>query len=235
MANHWFRFKEFTVYHDRCAHKVGTDGVLLGAWTKAGSPEHILDIGSGSGVISLMLAQRFPGAKVTGIELDQASYEQSLENIQNSPFRDYIQILQGDFITKALPGKFDLIVSNPPFFKNAMLSGKSERDKARHEFSLPHLPMLEKCASLLHDKGSIAFILPLDESRHLIHESSSLGLHPFRQTIVSNKPSVSPRRMLVQLVKDHQNIMSNELFIRNEKGAFSKDYKGLTSDFYLDF
>src|SRR5690606_511108 len=130
----WFRFKEFTVYHDRCAHKVGTDGVLLGAWTKAGSPEHILDIGSGSGVISLMLAQRFPGAKVTGIELDQASYEQSLENIQNSPFRDYIQILQGDFITKALPGKFDLIVSNPPFFKNAMLSGKSERDKARHEF-----------------------------------------------------------------------------------------------------
>ncbi|HAD98424.1 MAG TPA: hypothetical protein DCG19_13520, partial [Cryomorphaceae bacterium] len=120
MANSWFHFKQFTIHHNRCAHKVGTDGVLLGAWAQAPSPLHILDIGSGSGLIALMLAQRFPHAQITGIELDHDSYLQSMENVEASPFSERVHILHADFRNYNFEGKtFDLIVSNPPFFERA--------------------------------------------------------------------------------------------------------------------
>lgn len=228
-----FRFKQFSVAHDKCAHKVGTDGVLLGAWIKAENPKLILDIGSGSGLISFMLAQRFPKAKIIGIELDPASYEQSLSNLANKPWKDRIQFIQSDFLKVNLEiGAFDLIVSNPPFFKQAYLSGRKERDQARHEFSLPHDQLIAKAEKLLSSRGKFTFVLPSDEAEMLIKFST---LNPVRICRVQNNAKSDFKRMLVELQNTDGECIIEQLAIRNHLNSFSSEYQNLTRDFYLNF
>ena len=171
-----FQFKQFSISHDKCAHKVGTDGVLLGAWAGVENPKHILDVGSGSGLIALMLSQRFPNAQVTGIELDTPSAIQAKENADNSPFKGRVEIVKGDFLQFTFAEKFDLIVSNPPFFKGNTSTGKTERDRARHEEHLPQAEFLQKAISILSKQGMLALILPREEGSFFKHEAEKQGL-----------------------------------------------------------
>jgi len=233
MANSWFHFKQFTIRHNRCAHKVGTDGVLLGSWVQAPSPLHILDIGSGSGLIALMLAQRFPHARITGIELDHDSYLQSMENVEASPFLERVHILHADFLNYNFGGKtFDLIVSNPPFFERAFLSGNVTRDQARHTFSLPHSIMIEKATALLNKHGSLNLILPVEEAENI---RAYTPLKLLRKTLVYNHQGGEVKRWLMEMSAKPGKTLEEDLFIRDENGGFSSEYRQLTRNFYLNF
>ncbi len=229
-----FRFKQFSVAHHRCAHKVGTDGVLLGAWVKAENPKTILDVGTGSGVIALMLAQRFPEAQITAIEMDHDSAEQAKENAASSPFAERIQIRCGDFLQHLFRDEFDLIVSNPPFFKGNTSSGKPPRDRARHEQHLPHEPFIANVCCLLSPGGTFALILPKEEGEQFIEQcSSSLFLQ--RQTSGKGSPTSPIKRFLLQFGKEPALLQKDSLTLRNDEGSFSQTYRELTRDFYLNF
>ncbi len=230
-----FRFKQFSIAHDQCAHKVGTDGVLLGAWVEAEKPKKILDVGTGSGLIALMLVQRFPEAQITGIELDEPSTRQAHENAASSPFSDQVKILNGDFLTYTFIEKFDLIVSNPPFFKGNTSTGKSERDRARHEEYLPHGKFLEKVISVLSAVGKLAVVLPKEEAKEFIALAKTQNLYPSRITRVYGRPGAEDKRWLVEFVFEKTEIKETAFTLRDEYGNYSKEYQSLTQHFHLDY
>ena len=227
-----FRFKQFSIEHDRCAHKVGTDGVLLGAWVEAENPKTILDVGTGSGLIALMLAHRFPNAQIIGIELDEPSAVQATQNAANSPFKERIEIMQGDFLEYDFQSKFDIIVSNPPFFKGNTSSGKAERDRARHEEYLPQGRFLERVVSLLSSKGKLTIILPKEEARLFMSKANTLSLYPSRITKVFGRAGADDKRWLICLNRSEKKKNETALTLRDEGGKWSRDYQKLTQDFH---
>ncbi|WP_417602104.1 tRNA1(Val) (adenine(37)-N6)-methyltransferase [Owenweeksia hongkongensis] len=228
-----FSFKQFSISHDKCAHKVGTDGVLLGAWSNAKNAKYILDIGTGSGLIALMLAQRFPKSTVTGIELHKPSFLQASENASTSPFAERLNMINGDFLHFAFAEKYDLIVSNPPFYKGNTSTGKSERDRARHEEYLPQPAFLAKATELLSPKGRLAVILPKEEGELFIKEAQRQGLYLIRLTRIFGSPNAPEKRWLLELSFENLSIQENHLTIRDESGSRSEEYQILTKDFYL--
>ena len=145
MSNSYFQFKQFTVFHDRCAMKVGTDGVLLGAWTRTGQGCSILDIGTGTGLIALILAQRIPDARITAVELDREAALQAAENVRNSPWAARIEVVEADIRQYAtrVSHPFDIIVSNPPFFNSSLHSPSEARTQARHTDSLSYAELFQ--------------------------------------------------------------------------------------------
>lgn len=229
-----FKFKQFDILHEKSAHKVGTDGVLLGSWVRSDNTANILDVGSGSGLISLMLAQRFPKARVTGIEIDHPSYVESLNNIERSPFASRITIQHTDFKTFD-PGEhpYDLIVSNPPFFKGAHSSGTSKRDTARHESYLPHDTLIKRSFQLLTSSGTLAVVLPYDEGKLFMEEALQHGFYLERETMVIGSPGKNAKRILIQLKKTAVETERNTLTLRNADGSFSAEHLDLTGSFYL--
>ena len=164
MPNPYFAFKQFTVRHDRCAMKVGTDGVLLGAWTDLSHSRRILDIGTGTGLIALMLAQRCMDARITAIDLDSAAVEQAQENIQASPWKDRIEALQQDICTYHPNGTFDTIVSNPPYFIDSLKCPDGQRSTARHTDTLDADRLIGKVSELLTSDGRFSIILPAEQN-----------------------------------------------------------------------
>lgn len=230
-----FRFKQFSIAHDRCAHKVGTDGVLLGAWTQAINPKKILDIGTGSGLIALMLAQRFPNAHVVGIELDPTSAEQAKENVANSSFSNRVDIIQGDFLNHDFEQPFDLIVSNPPFFKGNTSTGKMERDRARHEQFLPQTGFMLKAFSLLTPKAKLMVILPKEEAKNLIKEGENQKLYLSKLTKVYGNINSSDKRWLMEFNQRNEDYVEAEFILREKGGSYGQQYMELTKDFHLDF
>ena len=169
MPNPYFRFKKFTVYHDRCAMKVVTDGVLLGAWVNV-SGDNILDIGTGTGLISLMMAQRNEKARIDAIDIDSDAVSQAKDNIGNSPFGNRINSWNASlqvFCSKA-EKRYDVIVSNPPFFVQSLKSPNKERSLARHTDSLPVADLIGLSAPLLSQRGRMSFIYPFDYKAELI-------------------------------------------------------------------
>ena len=228
-----FHFKQFSIFHNNCAHKVGTDGVLLGAWVHAENPDSILDIGTGSGLIALMLAQRFSQAKVTGVELHIPSFNQALENASNSAFSNRVQIINADFLKSDFNIEFDLIVSNPPFYKGNTSTGITERDKARHEEHLPQKDFLKKAISILSPYGKLAVILPNEEGEHFEQEAKEQGLNLNRLTKVFGSPTSPAKRWLMEFSFNAGNKVVGEITIRDEEGNRSLVYKKITQDFYL--
>ena len=168
-----FQFKQFTIRHDRCAMKVGTDGVLLGAWANAKGKQRILDIGTGSGLIALMLAQR-TDAMITGIEIDPASATQAQENAAASPWADRLQIVATDIAGYTSYQAFDLIVSNPPFFNEMLLPPGAARSQARHTQALTFEALLFHVQRLLSPEGSFCAILPATALTHFSRRRTSL-------------------------------------------------------------
>ena len=233
MPNPYFAFKQFTVRHDRCAMKVGTDGVLLGAWTDLSHSRRILDIGTGTGLIALMLAQRCMDARITAIDLDSAAVEQAQENIQASPWKDRIEALQQDICTYHPNGTFDTIVSNPPYFIDSLKCPDGQRSTARHTDTLDADRLIGKVSELLTSDGRFSIILPAEQTEDLIRVADEKGLHPSRQTWVITRPGLSPKRILMEFRKTPVTLQPDELVIELERHVYSEEYIALTKEFYL--
>lgn len=256
-----FRFKQFEIEQDRCAMKVGTDGVLLGAWAQGG--RRILDIGSGTGLISLMMAQRFPEAEVVGIDMDADACGQARENVMASPFRDRVEIeccrLQ-DFggaseaaeasgtaeVLKAdggasetaeglkAAGVFDAIVSNPPFFVDSLKNPDSKRTMARHTDSLPFRDLFAGVKRLLFDDGIFSAIVPVEVVEQFVAESCILGFYLIRKCGVKMVERKQPKRFMLSFAKHRISPYEEHVeMMMDSQGNRSEWYRKITEEFYL--
>lgn len=231
MSNPYFRFKQFTVYHDLCAMKVGVDGVVLGAWADCRNIRCGLDVGTGSGLIALMLAQR-SNAPIHAIDIDENACKQAEINFNNSPFRDRLSIENCAFQDFHTPHKYDLIVSNPPYFTQSLKSPDKNRSLARHDEHLPLEVLIEKSASLLSPQGKAAFIVPFDrwEKAHATAVENRLFL--CRKALVSTLQNRPPKRVLLEYSFIDQSLTETGFYIGATKQSQSDEYRALTEGFY---
>ncbi|MFR9668696.1 MAG: methyltransferase [Rikenellaceae bacterium] len=214
--------------------KVGTDGVLLGAWSKiTGDEELILDIGSGSGVVSLMMAQR-SRAKVVGVEIEEQSYLQSQENIAASPWSERVSVVNSAIQEFTYEGLFDVIVSNPPFFRSSLKSPNSQRSVARHADSLEIKELIAAVARLLSPQGRFTVVLPIEESRSLDIESCGV-LYLTRRCSVVTQRGKEAKRMLSEYQLTPSTTIENQVLTIREGGEYSSEYRALTQQFYQEF
>ncbi len=223
MANDYFKFKQFTVVQRHCAMKVGTDGTLLGAWANGG--KRILDVGTGTGLIALMTAQRFPDASVLGIDIDEMAVRQAKENVEASPFAGRIDIARCDMAQ--MEGRFDAIVCNPPFFVDALTCPDERRTMARHAATLTYRQLMSAAWRMLDDGGQLSVVIPFDCRQRLAAEASLAGFSLVRMCGVKTTPAKPIRRFLLAFAKHAAEVEATELVIGSD------DYNKLTSDFYL--
>ncbi|MEM7483849.1 MAG: methyltransferase [Bacteroidota bacterium] len=231
-----FQFKQFTVHQDRCAMKIGTDGILLGAWTSLKHhPSSILDIGAGTGVISLQLAQRSNAETIDAIELDENAYEQCVENFETSLWADMLFCYHAglDEFVDEIEDQYDLIISNPPFYSENVASGNTSRDNARQNGSLPFNELLGAAAKLLSKKGILSVIIPFKEESDFIFMAESFGLFPNRIMRVKGNPKAEIKRSLLEFSFSEVEPKIDELVIELERHQYSQEYIDLTKAFYL--
>ncbi|MBT2162661.1 tRNA1(Val) (adenine(37)-N6)-methyltransferase [Zobellia barbeyronii] len=231
-----FKFKQFQIEQDRCAMKVGTDGVLLGAWASLGSnPDSILDIGGGTGLIALMIAQRSTAETIDALEIDEDAYEQCVSNFDSSDWADRLFCYHAglDEFVEEWEEPYDLILSNPPFYSEEVSSGDDSRDKARQNQSLPFDELLEGVSKLMAPKGSFATIIPFKEEETFLKLANSFKLYPQRITRVKGTPSSEIKRSLIQFGFEEVELETSELTIEIGRHEYTEDYISLTKDFYL--
>ena len=227
-----FRFKQFEIEQDRCAMKVGTDGVLLGAWAQGGC--RILDIGSGTGLISLMMAQRFPEAEVVGIDMDVDACGQARENVMASPFRDRVEIVCCRLQDFGAIGVFDAIVSNPPFFVDSLKNPDSKRTMARHTDSLPFRDLFAGVKRLLSDDGIFSAIVPVEVVEQFVAESCILGFYLIRKCGVKTVERKQPKRFMLSFAKHRISPYEEHVeTMMDSQGNRSEWYRKITEEFYL--
>ncbi|MGM0408374.1 MAG: tRNA1(Val) (adenine(37)-N6)-methyltransferase [Bacteroidota bacterium] len=237
MPNDYFKFKQFTIFQDKCAMKVGTDGVLLGAWANVENADRMLDIGTGTGLIALMLAQR-SNAIIDAIELDQNACIQAQENVSHSPWIDRINIIHQSFqdFSNVTEAKYNLIVCNPPYFQNSLTAPDENRTKARHNTELQLADIIDGTQKCLSESGTLSLILPYVEGSLFIAKAAEQGLYCVRQTNVLPKPGQKPKRLLLEFQRIKKSFIEEHLVIElNKRHQYSDDYKNLTRDFYLAF
>jgi tRNA1Val (adenine37-N6)-methyltransferase len=229
-----FHFKQFSVSHERSTHKIGTDAVLLGAWVKTGNAKRILDIGTGSGVIALMLAQKSSaGAQIDAVELDQQDVEQAKENVSNSPWPSKV-IVHHTAVQDFFPErKYDLIVSNPPYFVNSWLPPDEKRGKARHTQELSFDKLLSASVRLLDESGKLAVILPYKEGQTFVELARSFGLILARQLTFQSRKHKPIERLMLEFQFQESPTSQEHLILHDDGEAWSADYRNLTKDFYL--
>lgn len=233
-----FQFKQFSVAQDKCAMKVGTDGILLAAWARVGEGDQILDIGTGTGLMGLLLAQRQAGASVIGVEIDQDAASQAEINVKNSPFEQRMKVVASSIqdFTKSTKSEFDLIVSNPPFFSGGVLSENAGRAEVRHTVKLSHQDLLRSVQLLLHPEGRFCLILPLLEGLRFKELAQTYQLYPQHICKVSPRPGKAPNRLLIELGKIQNNKVQNtqmSIYAEGEGLKRSATFDQLTMDFYL--
>ena len=236
MSNNFFRFKQFAVFQDLCAMKVGTDGVLLGAWTEVSACNHILDIGTGTGLVALMLAQRNHKATINALDIDEGCMTQAKQNIARSPFASRIDVQQVSFqdFAQHADKKYDLIVSNPPYFQNALKSPTLYRNHARHNDSLSFYDILTSGAPLLSEGGHIALILPYEFKQTIVDHAATMQLFPNRITNVFPLPDRPVKRLLIEFSAIERECVEDDLTIEISRHQYSDDFSALTKEFYLD-
>jgi len=234
-----FRFKQFSIDQNITSMKVGTDGVLLGAWiSKAENVTNILDIGTGTGLIALMLAQKFPSASIEAIDIDEAAVLQARGNAENTEWKNRIRmehIALEDYIISNKK-KFAIISCNPPYFIKGWKIENEQRKKARDAEHLPFEQLIEVAIKCLADRGSLNLILPLEEGKNIMAQVDSAGLYCKRKTTVYTKAGQAAKRFLLEIVRYPVNTFNADLIIENEGlNNFTEEYKQLTRDFYLNF
>lgn len=231
-----FQFKQFTIHQDQCAMKVGTDGVLLGAWTALNhNTNSILDIGAGTGLIALQLAQRSNAELIDAIELDDDAYEQCVANFEASPWGDRLFCYHAGFdeFVEEMDEKYDLIVSNPPFYTEEVESGDTSRDKARQNNALPFDELLEGVSGLLHKNGIFSVIIPFKAEMEFVKLAEANGLYPKRITRVKGNPTVNFKRSLMEFGFEKCSVLEEELTIETARHKYTEEYMELTRPFYL--
>lgn len=232
MSKSVFKFKQFSVVQEKSAMKVGTDGVLLGAWVNSENPKKILDIGSGTGLVGLMLAQRFPKAQIYAIEIEQFAFEECQFNFKNSPFADRCQVFFSSLQSYTTEEKFDLIVSNPPFFE---LTHKREstRNLARQQKNLSFEELLFHTEKLMEPNADAAFIVPYLSEELFLKIAEDLGLFLKSITRVKGNKNAEFKRSLILLQKERCKVNTDELIIEIDRNVYTDQYIDLTKDFYL--
>ncbi|HBX50255.1 MAG: hypothetical protein A2275_13490 [Bacteroidetes bacterium RIFOXYA12_FULL_35_11] len=237
MGNSFFRFKQFVIHHGKSAMKVGTDGVLLGAWTDFSKSTSVLDIGTGSGLIAVMAAQRC-NAFIDAVEIDAPSYFQAVENAANCPWSEQIKIIHAFFqeFASMSEKKYDHIISNPPFFINFLKSAKAEKNLSCHNDLLPFPELIEGVIKLLDTNGKFSIILPVQEGELFIKTAQNASLFLNRKTMVYPCPWKPASRFLMEFSFNRIEVSENNLTIElNERHEYSDEYKKLTEEFYLNF
>lgn len=231
-----FIFKQFTIEQDRCAMKIGTDGILLGAWAELKDANSILDIGAGTGVIGLMMAQRSAAELIDAIEIDDDAYEQCVDNFENSPWNDRLFCYHAsleEFAEEMEEEKYDLIISNPPFYTEDYKSEDESRNKARFSDALPFEDLVEYTSALLSENGQFAVIIPFSEENKFLEISKDVNLFPNRITRVKGTKDSPYKRSLLQLSFSKGIVQEGELTIEVTRHQYTPDYIDLVKDFYL--
>ncbi len=235
MSNPYFSFKQFTVFHHKCAMKVGIDGVLLGAWADVSNTENALDVGTGSGLIALMLAQRCD-AEIKGIDIEPNAVIQAYENVNDSPWKLRISIEQTslqDFAENS-PKKYDLIVSNPPYFVDSLKNPDENRTLARHTDSLSHTELLLYSNLLLTHIGKLAVILPLNQGLEMIKNAEKTKFYCNKITYVYPKPDVDIKRVLLEFSQEKQTQQIDSIVIEtSQRHEYTSEFTELLKDYYL--
>jgi len=231
-----FHFKKFTIEQDRCQMKVGTDSVLLGAWAEIGHASKVLDIGTGTGILALMVAQRNPNVKIHAVEIDEHSAAQSKENCDRSDWSERIIVFHKSIqeFSKIRLDQYDHIISNPPFFVNSTLSVDKTRNTARHALDLTHTEILKSSDILLKKEGSLSLILPLVEGRQFIGEAIGFGFYCNSITEVYPKENKPVVRLLMKFSREPTPAKIDQLVIQksDEGNDYTEPYRELTKEFY---
>lgn len=235
--NNYFQFKQFRIEQEQAAMKVGIDGVLLGAWTSVNDCRQMLDVGTGTGLIALMVAQR-SAAHVTAVEIEKKAAEEAARNVQASPWASRLDVKHCSlqrFVASG-PQQFDRIISNPPYFTNGSKAASAERTLARHADSLPFAELLDASGKMLSLNGRLSLILPVEPALRFIDLAKSYRLHLVRLTRVMPHRQKQPHRYLMEFARFPGKLASDELPIRNVDGqSYSPEYKALCKAFYLFF
>jgi tRNA1Val (adenine37-N6)-methyltransferase len=236
MSSDVFAFKQFKIKQDKCAMKVGTDAVLLGAWTECGNAKKILDVGTGTGVLALMLAQKSE-ATIWAIDIDKDSFIDAKENAYQSKWNDRLKVLNISMqeFTKENSNDFDVIISNPPYFTDAYKAKELSRNTARHTDELPFDQLIECVVKLLSEDGHFFSILPYNEAIQFKNMAAKNNLYLIKSTRVKTKPEKEPKRLLMMYSRKQQIQIEDELVIElDERHHYTQQYIDLTKDYYLD-
>lgn len=232
-----FQFKKFSVEQNRCAMKIGTDGVLLGAWTPLdNNPKNILDIGTGTGIIALMLAQRSQASQIDALEIDEDAYEQATDNFENSPWNDCLYCFHAglDEFVEEPEDEYDLIVSNPPFYTEDFKTDNEARDRARFADAMPFEDLIEAAALLLSENGIFAVIIPFKEEESFIAKAEEYELYLVKMTRVKGMPNTEIKRSLLAFSRNKEtNPPIEELIIETARHQYTPEYIELTKAFYI--
>lgn len=236
MPNQFFKFKQFTIHQDKCAMKVGTDGTLLGAWANVAGCKKVLDIGTGTGLIALMIAQRNKEASIDAIDIDKDAYIQASENVKNSPFIKQINLYHSSlqrFAEDTCNPQYDLIISNPPYFSNSLKSPEKKRNLARHNDTLPLEDLIQTCSMLLAMQGRIALILPFQMIDEIVYLANRKDLYTERQTNISATTDSQPKRTMIEFSFQKKSFNPDTLILEHTRNQRTEEYHKLTQDFYL--
>jgi len=234
--NNWFEFKQFRIEQQKAAMKVGTDGVLLGAWIPLEDDQRILDIGTGTGLIALMLAQR-SNARIDAVEIDKLACKEAEFNFAQSPWNDRLKVFNTDFQVFAdlLCEPYDLIVSNPPFFINSLKTKNAALSVARHNDVLTFNQLVTCARKLLRNTGRLCVIIPFSSCEEFRGCARLAGFYLRKQTQVIPKAGRIPKRILLEFTVEPCYPINNELIILDENGVYTAAYKSLTAPFYPAF
>ena len=232
-----FQFKQFSLEQDNCAMKIGTDGVLLGAWAPiTHQPFSILDIGTGTGIIALMLAQRSNAAQIDALEIEENAYEQATDNFENSPWNERLFCFHAglDEFMEEPEDEYDLIVSNPPFYAEDYKTNDEQRDLARFQDALPFEDLIEAADLLLSENGILAVIIPFKEEKRFLALANEFELYPTHITRVKGTLTAEIKRSLLALSRNKIDTpLIDELIIEIGRHEYTPEYIALTQEFYL--
>jgi tRNA1Val (adenine37-N6)-methyltransferase len=231
-----FKFKQFTIQQDQCAMKIGTDGVLLGSWVSLeNKPDSVLDIGAGTGILSLQLAQRCHAETIEAIEIDEDAFEQCVVNFENSPWGDRLFCFHASAqeFAAEMEEEYDLIISNPPFYSDDYKSDDTKRNTSRFTDTLPFRDLAIFAFQFLSEKGIFALILPRKEEENFIALASEVGLFPKRICRVRGTATSEVKRSLLEFSFKKTEVIFEELTIEISRHVYTEDYKNLTREFYL--
>jgi len=236
MPNTSFRFKQFAIEQEKCAMKIGTDAILLGAWTNCSDSKTILDIGTGTGVLALMMAQKCK-ADIYAIDIEEQAIIQAKENIQNSPWKNRIHTFCTSLQNFKSPIKnFDLIITNPPFFQNSLLAPEKARTHARHNLTLTPEDIIDKAQKFLSENGKLCIIWPIEQGVSFIEMAKTKNLFCQRKLSAKPNPYKEFHRVLLEFGFEKTEQISEELIIETGiRHHYTDAYKELTKDFYLHF
>jgi len=232
-----FHFKQFSINHHNSTMKVGTDAILLGCWCDISNAEMILDIGTGSGIIALLMAARSK-AKIDAVELDKLSASEASENFSSSRYSKQLNIYNLDFndFVKRAEQKYDVIISNPPFFSNDLLPLNPSRKAARHINELTHNKLCEGAKKLLTKDGRFNIVLPVNLFTDFIKTAQSYGLHLYRKLLIYAKPGKNPNRVNLEFrFENRSKVIVEKITIRDENGLHSEQYKNFVDNFLMKF